>query len=429
VVSLLIACVAITVALHAAGWLATAIVFTRTAHLFAPRPQSAVLLGLSLLILDACAGDRRRRRRVVLGALVIAFAAFVFMPLPARINGHDLSGGIAAASSRQQFDTRFRLAEGVVNFHSHLGDVLIGSLDAAFGRTPQSPARAYDAMSRLAGILFLLEIGIAAAWHRWSREVCRYVALTLALPVCLLYFGYWELGYLSVAAGVVPLLALARRGDAVDAQGATLVAGFEQGLHTAGHGFGMMGLAGGALSMLCSKGSALRRLIGGATFVSSSVALYLGWIFVYMTVLGLQVVWARQIGGRPLFEPAIVDRRIASPLFSLDGLGEFGLFSALSGVPLFALAMVTTRRSRLLPAALFSLPSLLFQVRWWPISAPFNLDLLLAVFPGQFAACWALASSTTKSRTALVLIAGLHLLMWTTLGNAMFDRMWIETPP
>jgi len=412
--------------LHATGWVAAAVIFWRKATIHAPRLQSAIVIVLSMIILDSCASDRGTRRRVTVAALVLAAIAFVVVPLPKAFEDHGLSGGPSTAASRQQFEARFSLAQGVVHFHSHLGDVLMGSLDKAFGRSAESPGRAYDTMSRLAGLLFLVELVVAGSWHRWSREVCRYIALVLATPVCLLYFGYWELGYLSVTAGVVPLLALARNRGGVHEQAATLTAGFEQGLHTAGHGFGLTGLAGGALAALCTRGTALRRLLASLTFASSGVALYLGWIFIYLTVAGLQVVWSRQLGYRPFFEPMVFDRRIANPLFSLEGLGEFGLFSALSGVPLFALAMATTGGARLLPAILYSVPALIFLIRWWPVSAPYNLDLLLAVFPGQFAALWVLSSSRMKSRAALVIIVGLHVLLWTTLGSAMFDRVWIE---
>jgi hypothetical protein len=85
-----------------------------------------------------------------------------------------------------------------------------------------------------------------------------------------------------------------------------------------------------------------------------------------------------------------------------------GLFGALSGVPMLALAVASTRRTSLVPAILYALPGLIFQVRWWPPSAPFNLDLLLSVFPGVFAACWVVASSRRTSMRALVLLAGLH---------------------
>ena len=178
--------------LHGAGWVAAASVFWQQATLHAPRIQSAIVIGLALLVLRAASAPRRRRRLVVPCVLVVAAVAFVAAPLPKQFEGESLMpGGNDTGRSRGQFENRFRVGEGDVLFHSHLGDVVITTLDGAFGRSETSPARAYDALSRLAGLLFLLELGIAAAWHKWSRQSCRYVGLAMATPLCLLFFGYW----------------------------------------------------------------------------------------------------------------------------------------------------------------------------------------------------------------------------------------------
>ena len=414
---------------HGAGWVAAVIVLWQNAAFHVPRAPSSIAIGLSMLVLRAAAARRRSRRLVVIGALVVAAIAFVAVPLPREFEGNGLMpGGVGIASSRDRFETRFRVSEGFVNFHSHLSDVVITALDDAFGRNDTSPSRAYDALSRLAGLLFLIELGIVAAWHRWSRQSCRFVGLAMAAPPFLLYFGYWDLGYLSLAVAVVPLLALAGSRNSAQAQASTLVAGFLQGLHTALHGFGMLGVAGGALAALSGRGDALRRLLRTATFTSAAVALYLGWVFLYVSVGNLSIVWDRTLGYRPMFEPIVFDRRIANPLWSQVGLGEFGLFSALSGVPILALALVSSRLTAVVPAILYGLPGLIFLVRWWPVSAPYNLDLLLAVFPGVFAACWVVASSRRRSLTALALFIGLHVLLWTTLGSGVFSRVWVDTP-
>jgi hypothetical protein len=410
--------------LHAIGWVATATVFWEQATLHVPRIQSAIVIGLGLLVMRAAAAPRRHRRLVVLSVLVCTAVAFVAVPLPKQFAGEGLMpGGNDTGSSRAQFENRFRVERGDVLFHSHLGDIAMSTLDVAFGRSETSPARAYDALSRLAGLLFLLELGIAAAWHRWSRQSCRYVGLAIATPLCLLYFGYWDLGYLSMAVGVVPLLALARRGMPLNAHAAALIGGGLQGLHAALHGFGLLGLAGGALAALSRPGDALRRCVRGFSFTSAGVALYLGWIFFYVTLGRLSVEWERQLGYRPFFESMVFDNKIANPLLSQVGFGEFGLFSALSGVPLLALALLWTRRATLVPTILFALPGLVFLVRWWPPSAPFNLDLMLSVFPGIFVACWALASSHRAALRGLLVLAGMHVLLWTTVGNGIFSRI------
>jgi hypothetical protein len=411
---------------HAAGWVAAAIILGQRATLHVPRVQSAVAIALGILVVRAASGPRRSRRLVVISTLALAAVAFVAIPL-----AHDFQGeriDVDAATSRVLFDDRFRVGHGVVNFHSHLGDILMALLDATFGASETSPSRSYDALSMLAGLLFLLELGLAAAWHKWSRQSCRYVGLALALPLSLLFFGYRALGYLSIAAGVVPLLALARSRSPVQADASTLLAGFVQGFHTALHGFGLLGVAGGALAALSGRGDKVRRVVRSLTFTSAAVAFYLGWVFLYLTIGGLSINWSRNLGARPLFEPTVLANRIAAPLLSLDGLGEFGVLSALAGVPLLAVALASRRRAARVPVLLYALPSVVFLVRWWPDNAPYNSDLLLSVFPGVFAACWAAASSDRRSRVTLVVLVGWHVLLWTILGGNVILRPWADAP-
>ena len=421
---LLVGVTSATLAIHGAGWVATASVLRQGVTFHAPQIQSAIVVGLALVVLRAAAAPRRSRRLIVICVLAVAAVAFVTVPLPRQFEGEGLMpGGADTAKSREAFETRFRVSDGEVNFHSHLGDVVMTMLDGAFGRSGTAPARAYDAISRLAGLLFLIELTLVASWHRWSRRSCRYVGLAMAAPVSLLYFGYWDLGYLSMAAGVFPLLALAGERMRARTDLATLVAGFLQGLHTALHGFGLIGMAGGALAGLAWRGDGVSRFVRAATFAAAAVSMYLGWIFFYVTIGRLSIIWERQIGYRPLVQSMVFDHRLAYPLFSQAGLGEFGLFGALAGVPLLLLAALSYRRAALIPAVLFALPGLMFLVRWWPISAPFNLDLLLSVFPGVFAANWVLASSRRTAGLGLFVLAGLHVLVWTTVGNGLFARL------
>lgn len=425
----LLAAAAALLAGHAAGWVAAVAAAVPRLAVFAPRLPSAVTLALAVVVLRVDRANRLTRRRVVAVVLLLAAVALGTLALPARVGEHGIMpGGADTASSRQVFESRFRAAGGVVSFHSHLGDVAMTALDRALGRDAQSPGRAYDLLSRLAGLVFLIELAVAGAWHRWSRHVCRYIALALATPSTLLYFGYWELGYLSIAAGVVPLLVPSRARHGTAAEAAPLLAGCLQGLHTAFHGFGLLAMAGAALRPLGTRGPWATRLVRALAFTSGAVALYLGWVFIYLAVAQVSLEWAREIGSRPWRLPTVIDNRVALPLLSLDGLGEFGLFSLLSGVPLLALALPGARAAALTPALLQALPGLVFQIRWWPVSAPFNLDLLLAAFPGLFAAEWLLAGSRRRTALALALLAGIHIVLWLTLGNGLFARAWVGDP-
>jgi len=418
--------------IHGVGWTATAVVFSRTATLHVPTLQSAIAVALGVVAIRAAALGRRTRRRVVLGALALALVAFVAAPsYPERFEGVGLMLSVDdIARGREGFEQRFAVGYGgPVNFHSHLSDVLIATLDNALGRSSTSPLLAYDIASRVFGLIFVLELVVVGACHRWSRQVCRYTGLALATPLTLMFFGFREVGYFSMAAGAVPLLMLVRGRTRAESSAAALSSGALQGFHTAFHGFGMLGVGGGVLAAFSRPGRLIDRLIHTMAFASASVALYLGWLFLYITVAGLKIDWNRSLGFRPLFEPMVFDNRIATPLFTLAGLGEFGLFSALSGAPILALAMLSTRRASIVPAILYGLPGLLYLIRWWPVSAPFNFDLLLSAFPGVFAACWAVAPSRRRSIAALVILAGVHALLWTTVGNAMFARVWVDDLP
>ena len=424
---LLVGIASAALAVHAAGWVAAGTVVWQHAAFHIPRSPSLIALALSTLVLRAAAAPRRARRLIVASALAAAAVAFVAASFPEQFEGKQLWADVPR--DREAFEIRFSASSGLVNFHSHLADMVMSGLDKAFGRTVDAPVRAHWAMSRIAGLLFLFELAAAAAWHGWSRRVCRYVALALATPLCLLYFGSGGLGYLAIAVGVVPLLAITRGRDAVSAEGAATVAGFLQGIHTALHGFGMLGVAGGALASLAARGNAVRRLLRSATFTSSAVALYLGWIFIYITVAGLSMGWSRTLGSRPVFEAAVFEHQIASPLLSREGLAELGFFSVLSGVPIFALAMVAAARAPVIPTILYALPGLLFLLRWWPVTAPYNLDLMFAVFPGLFAACWVVASRHRTAMVAFALLVGAHTLLWTMVGGALFTRTWVTPPP
>jgi hypothetical protein len=402
--------------IHAVAWsvAARAILYEASPHL--PRIQSIIVLGLGVLTVRAAALLRRRARQLVVVAVIVgALAAFLTVPLPPL--RFESSGYMADAADnindRAKFQQRFPIAVGpTTSFHSYLGDLLMARLDRAFTASGNSTARAYAALSKFAGTLFLVELLVVAALHRYSRRVCRYVALAIASPLALLYFGFYELGYLSMSAAVVPLLAI-RRGSDTRVTASTLSAGLFQGFHTALHGFGLLGLGGGALSLAVA---------------SAGVAMYLGWVFIYVVGMGISIVVENTVQGfgfRRLFEDIIIDKRIAYPVFSVAGLTEIGLISVIAGVPLLLLAWIKSPRSAMIVSAAYALPGLVFLISWWPPGAPLNLDLLMAAFPALFAACWLLASSHERAVAALGLMVALHTLFWTNLGSTLLHRVWV----
>jgi hypothetical protein len=427
----ILACAIGATTIHAVGWsvAARAILYEASPHL--PRIQSIIVLGVGALTVRAAASLRRRARQlVVVAAIVGTLVALLTVPLPPlRFEG---SGYMADAADnindRAKFQQRFPIAVGpTTGFHSYLGDLVMARLDRAFAASGNSTARAYATLSKLAGTLFLAELFLVAAVHRYSRRVCRYIALAIASPLALLYFGFYELGYLSMSAAVVPLLAI-RRGSDIRVTASTLSAGLFQGFHTALHGFGLLGLGGGALSLAAAQAPAARRAVRTLAFASAGVAMYLGWVFIYVVGMGISIVVENTVQGfgfRRLFEDIIIDKRIAYPVFSAAGLTEIGLISMIAGVPLLLLAWIKSPRSALVVSAAYALPGLMFLVSWWPPGAPLNLDLLMAAFPGLFAACWLLASSHERAVAALGLMVALHTLFWTNLGSTLMHRVWV----
>jgi len=426
-----LACAIAVAALHVAGWIVAArIIFFEAAPYF-PRIQSIIVLGLGTAGVYAAASQRRRvRALVIVSVLIGAFVALLTVTLPPlRFEG---SGYMADAadniSDRAKFERRFPIATGpTTGFHSYLGDLIMTRLDRAYAGSGNSTQRAYATLSRLAGTLFVIELLVVALVHRFSRRVCRYVALTVASPLALLYFGYYELGYLALSAAVVPLLAI-RHGSDTRVTASTLTAGLFQGFHTALHGFGLLGLGGGALSLAVAEAPVARRLVRMLAFASAGVAMYLGWVFIYVVGMGISIVVENTVQGfgfRRLFDEIIIDKRIAYPIFSAAGLTEIGLISLIAGVPLLVLAWFKSRRAALMMSGAFALPGLIFLATWWPPGAPVNLDLLMAAFPGLFAACWLLASSHKRATLALVVMVALHTLFWTNLGNALMHRVWV----
>ena len=131
--------------LHGAGWVAAVIVLWQNAAFHIPRAPSSIAIGLSILVLRAASARRRSRRLVVIGALAAAAIAFVAVPLPREFEGNGLMpGGAGIASSRDRFETRFRVSDGFVNLDEWFcPDGVPGDRDPVLPRPPApGPPRA-----------------------------------------------------------------------------------------------------------------------------------------------------------------------------------------------------------------------------------------------------------------------------------------------
>ena len=418
---------AAALALHAAAWGAAAGVVAKSIH--PPPLQSALALGGSALLLRVVNVASHRRRMAAIAAILTAFAiATVAAPLELQFAGNGFMGdGVDYAQSRDKFERNIPVAGGEpeIQFKSHLGDMFLAGVDRLFGRTEESPAIAYRALSRLGGLLFVGELFLVVVVLRGSRRACRYVGLALAIPLVIGFFGYYEVGYMSASAGAFPLLLHSMRRPA---KGHALeMGGGLQGLHAAFHGFGLLGIAGGVLAALREPNRSMWTAFRYGAF---ALAAYLVWLLVYIVVFGLSVTsdpYSGHVAFRHLTTRMYFDRRLVDEMLSWHAVTEVGLASLAVGVPLLAFALVRGKsRFERHAALLYALPGLLFLVVWWP-SAGVNhdMDLLLGAFAGISAAIW-LASRTPRTAfQAWIVLALVHVMFWAVVADRTMERVWI----
>jgi hypothetical protein len=322
-------------------------------------------------------------------------------------------------SSRQNFD--FYMGGRTVRFEAHLSSMLLRGLDRVLGGTESSPREAFTSLMRAAAVWFgamLLLVGWAG---RWSPSTLRYQSLVVGAPATLMYFGYRELGYLSLNAAVVPLVFQGFRGRRVWFDLGCAAAGLGAALH----GFGLLSLAGTALATL---GARLRvahraRLLIQAFAIGTSA--YLIWMFLYVTVLRLDIVpgHAESIPWRPLFDNAAGEGRINYAIASARGAIDVLLSAWITGLPLVvgALAALRRRPDVAVPVLLYALPSALFLCLFWPVQGlAVEADLLFAACPGFFALAWMASRTARATIWSLLFLASAHVIFWRVMLSDLF---------
>jgi hypothetical protein len=192
-------------------------------------------------LLLAAAGMRSAAWRAV--SVTVALAAFLVLalvaPIPAR--AFTMGDGSSIVQDRGNFDDLVR-AHRAVRFSAHLSYRLLDRFDALLGSTADTPIEAYRMLSWLGGVLVALSLWALSASDQWSPRSVRYIALSLFAPATLMYFGYLEVGYLSLSAAAFPFIArdLLRREDLTAGQ---LVGALLFGLGAAMHGVGYLSIA------------------------------------------------------------------------------------------------------------------------------------------------------------------------------------------
>jgi hypothetical protein len=390
-----------------------------------------VSIACGVVALSIAALLPRTRRITAMLLLLVAFVALtISLPLPERYNDIGYMGdGLDFVQNPKKYDVNIPFAgsQPVLYFTAHLGNLILATVYRSLGSTESAPITAYRTLSAVGAVLCALELAAVLLVFRGARRACRFVALALAAPFTLGYYGYYEVGYMAISAGAFPLLVrgLSRRaysGPLTD--GAAAV----QGLHAAFHGMGLLGIAGGvftiAIARITRRGWTLSRYIAFAT------AAYLGWIAFYVLVLHVGVqggASASAFAFRSLTTSFYFDRRLVDPLVSRIAWSEIGAASLATGVPLLVFGTVMMRRSREWVAAVtYASPGLLFLILWWPTLGPRgDLDLLLAVFYGIAGASWLASRSARSASFGLGVLALAHVAFWAAIATAAFDRAWI----
>ena len=241
----------------------------------------------------------------------------------------------------------------------------------------------------------------------------------------LCFFGYRELGYLSLSIAAFPLLVHGLTAtEETSRTGYLAVTGTLQGVRRALHGFGLVGLGGSLAAALFSRGALRPRLARVSTVFVWGFTAYLIWLVGYLIVLGLSVVpgHATGIPFRHLLDGYVAENRVVAPILSITGLRDIGLESIIVGVPVLAVGFLVCRGSEERQvAAAFSAVSIVFLLLFWPAQGiGVDADSVFAAFPAFFAGAWLCARSPRATGLSFALLAGAHAVFWFVVRNSEF---------
>jgi hypothetical protein len=360
----------------------------------------------------------------------VALAAFLALALvlPLPTNRLIMGDGSSIVQDRSNFDEMVRPGRAI-RFSAHLAYRLLDRIDAAQGSTPTSPTEAYRALSWLAGAAFALSLWCLAATYHWSPRSVRYIALSVMAPATLMYFGYLEVGYLSLSAAAFPLVARdLLKGD--DLRVGLLAGSILYGLGAAMHGVGYLGIAALCAALLASDLPIGRRLVLATALGAIAIGAALIWLWYYLAVLGFDVIPSHAIGGfivRPLWQAREAETRILYPLLSMITARDVLLSGLIAGLPLVLVVLFIrkqwSREARL--ALAFTVPCVIAFVLFWPVQGiAIEMDMIVATFPAVFPLLWVCSESVPASVASAGLLALGHWTFWrVVLDDRFINRM------
>lgn len=378
--------------------------------------QSTVLFVVAALLVGGSMADRRIVRvGAVWACLALLTAAALSLTLDPRIHMGDAEQYTA---SRAGFENVF--ADTTVGFEAHLSSRLLWWLERRLGDSATSPAAALALLARGATVWWVAMLLATAALERFSPSVLRYLALAVAAPASLMYFGYRELGYLSLTPAAFPLIVQGIRGVRGRLEAGSALAGLGAALH----GFGVLSIGGILAAALAARTGGRERLwlVGRAAAFATSF--YLAWTFVYVVALKLTIIPsdAGELPWRPLLDTAIRGTYVSWAVLSIPGAVEILAACWMVGVPLALAAIAAGRQTNESRSTFaYAAPSLLFLVALWPIQGlAVEADLLVAAFPAVYALAWLAAQSPRATVLGLLLLASSHVVFWRVLFSDAF---------
>jgi len=356
-------------------------------------------------------------------ALTAWLAIALIAPLPT--DRFVMGDGSSIVQNRGNFDEIVARGATVVRFSAHLAYRLLGRFDAALGSTADSPVEAYRMLSWLAGAVFAVTLWCLAATDRWSSRSVRYIALALMAPATLMYFGYLEVGYLSLSAAAFPFIARdLTKGDELTP--GLLFGAILFGLGAAMHGIGYLSIAALFFAVITTGLPLRRRVVLAVALCGVAIAAALIWVWYYLAVLGFDVIPSHAAGGfimRSLWRPREAESRILYPLFSIITARDVFFSGLIAGLPLVLVTLLVRKQSpreaRL--ALAFSIPcAIAFLLFWPPQGIAIEMDMIVALFPAVFALLWVSSTSVGASVASAVLLAIGHAAFWWVVLHDQF---------
>ena len=393
--------------------------FDRPSQLLDLLPTLWLALAGGTLLWAARASSERLRRHATIATLVLVCALAWTHPIPASFVRMGDSG--QNASSRATFEGWVGVNR--IRYEAHLSNAILGRLYQRGGAGEDAPARAQATLARAAAGWFVLCALALGALERWSPMVVRYLGLALLAPGALLYFGWREVGYLSLNVATFPLLARGLRDGGWRIEAGSLLAGFGSALH----GLGLISLLGAWLAALAGRAPWRDRITRFLRIAAFGTAAYVGWVAIYAIVLNLPIVigHAENFPWRPWFTDTITEGRLNVAIFSAIGARDLFFTACVVGAPLLVLgsSLRRTDPEAVRTAMAYALVSAVFTICSWPVlGIGQDVDIVLAGFPAVYAGAWLCAHDSKRTYIAATLLISGHYAFWRICLDPRFQH-------